>query len=191
MREERGFRAPPKRDPETGASCSYQRGSHSNRGAEEKKERFLHRGLVPGSTQQPKRLFCSPARAGVGLGAEARASVGSQGEDWGWRNEHSMKGLAHHNWLGGRPGKSLQLPKRQESFSCLFVSRCARRGDSERCLNELQRRGQAAVISADPRDGRETLRLLLPPPKSLWASTGHSPHCPSREPVQPATARNP
>ena len=36
-----------------------------------------------------------PGRAG--LGAEARASVGSQGEDWGWRHEHSLKGLAHHS----------------------------------------------------------------------------------------------
>ena len=36
-----------------------------------------------------------PGRAG--LGAEARASVGSQGEDWGWRREHSLKGLAHHS----------------------------------------------------------------------------------------------
>ena len=33
-------------------------------------------------------------RGGRGLGAEARASVGSQGEDWGWRCEHSLKGLA-------------------------------------------------------------------------------------------------
>ena len=77
-----------------------------------------------------------PGRAG--LGAEARASVGSQGEDWGWQREHSLKGLAHHSWLGGRPGKSLQLPKRQETFSCLFVSQLARRGDSEHRLNELQ-----------------------------------------------------
>ena len=122
-----------------------------------------------------------PGRAG--LGAEVRASVGSQGEDWGWRREHSLKGLAHHSWLGGRPGKSLQLLKRQETFSCLFVSQRARRGDSERHLNELQRRAQAVAISAGPRDGRETLRLLLPPPKSLCASTGHSPHRPSREPV--------
>ena len=37
----------------------------------------------------------SPGRAG--LGAEARASVGSQGEDWGWRHEHSLKGLVHHS----------------------------------------------------------------------------------------------
>ena len=33
-----------------------------------------------------------PGRAG--LGAEARASVGSQGEDWGWRREHSPKGAS-------------------------------------------------------------------------------------------------
>ena len=73
------------------------------------------------------------------LGAEARASVGSQGEDWGWQREHSLKGLAHHSWPGGSPGKSLQLLKRQETFSCPFVSWHARRGDSEHCLNELQR----------------------------------------------------
>ena len=35
------------------------------------------------------------------------------------------------------------------------------------------------------------LRLLLQPPRSLWASTGHYPHLPSREPVQSATARVP
>ena len=33
----------------------------------------------------------------AGLGAEARALVGSQGEDWGWRREHSLKGLVHHS----------------------------------------------------------------------------------------------
>ena len=47
--------------------------------------------------QQPKRLICSPSVMGGGLGAEARASVGLQGEDWGWRREHSLKGLAHHS----------------------------------------------------------------------------------------------
>ena len=47
----------------------------------------------------------SPAReaclltcwCGRGLGAEAPASVGLQGEDWGWRHEHSLKGLVHHS----------------------------------------------------------------------------------------------
>ena len=33
----------------------------------------------------------------AGLGAEARASVGSQGEDWGWRREHCLKGLVSHS----------------------------------------------------------------------------------------------
>ena len=140
----------------------------------------------------PAREACLLTRPGrAGLGAEARALVGSKGEDWGWQREHSLKGLAHHSWPGGSPGKSLQLPKRQETFSCLFVSRCARIGDSERRLNELQRQKRAAAISADPRDGHETLRQLLPPPRSLCASTGHSPHHPSREPVQPATVTLP
>ena len=63
-RKERGFRAPPKRTPEAGASRGYQRGSHSNRGAEGKTERFPHRGSAPSSAQQPERLVCSPAGAG-------------------------------------------------------------------------------------------------------------------------------
>ena len=141
------------------------------------------------SPAQEAYLFT--CRGGRGLGAEARAAVGSQGEDWGWLHEHSLKGLAHHSYPGGSPGKSLQLPKRQETFSCLFVSRCTRRGDSERHLNELQRRARAAATSADPRDGHGTLRLLLSPPRSLCVSTGHYPHRPSREPVQPATVRVP
>ena len=36
-----------------------------------------------------------PGRAG--LGAEARASVGSQGEDRGWWREHSLKGLVRQS----------------------------------------------------------------------------------------------
>ena len=64
-----------------------------------------------------------------------------------------------------------------------------RRGDSERRLKELQRWARAAAISADNRDGHETLRLLLPPSRSLCASTGHYAHRPSQEPVQPANTR--
>ena len=99
----------------------------------------------------PAREACLLSRRGrQGLGAEARASVGSQGEDWGWQREHSLKRLEHHSWLGGSLGKSLQLLKRQETFSSLFVSRCVRRGDSERGLNELQRPARAAAIRVDP-----------------------------------------
>ena len=82
-------------------------------------------------------------------------------------------------------GKNLELPKRQETI----VSGCVRRGDSEHHQNVLQRRARAAAISADTGDGHETLRLLLQPPRSLCASTGHYPHRPSWEPVQPASAR--
>ena len=79
-------------------------GERSHRGAEGKAERFPHGGSAPSSTHQPARLVCSPARAG-GAGAEARAAVGSQGEDWGWRREHSLKGLVRHGEPGGSPGK--------------------------------------------------------------------------------------
>ena len=41
-------------------------GKHSNRGAEDKAQRFPHRGLLPTSTHQPERLVCSTARAGGG-----------------------------------------------------------------------------------------------------------------------------
>ena len=44
----------------------------------------------------PRGLTASPPGR-AGLGAEARVSVGSQGEDWGWQREHSLKGLAHHS----------------------------------------------------------------------------------------------
>ena len=90
-----------------------------------------------------------------------------------------------HSYPRGSPGKSLKLPKRQGTI----VLGCARRGDSEHRLKELKRWARAAAISADTRDGRETLRLLLQPPRSLCASTGHYPHLPSREPMQPAPGR--
>ena len=42
---------------------------------------------------------------GCGLGAEAQASeVGSQGEDWGWLHEHSLKGASVPQ-LGGRKSR--------------------------------------------------------------------------------------
>ena len=47
----------------------------SHRGAEGKAERFPHRGVVPTSTHQPKRVACSPAW--VGGGWELRLSLQS------------------------------------------------------------------------------------------------------------------
>ena len=85
VREERGFRALPKRTPEMGVSRGYQRGPHSNRSAEGKAERFPHRGSVPTRTHQPERLVCSPARVGggwelrLGLWSDLRERAGVGG----------------------------------------------------------------------------------------------------------------
>ena len=104
-------------------------------------------------------------RGGWGLGAEAPALV-----------------------LAGRESGKKSAAAKEARDHCF---RCARRGDSGHHLNELQRWARAMAISADTRAGHETLRLLPLPPGSLCASTGHYPHLPSWEPVQPATARVP
>ena len=73
------------------------RGEHSKRGAEGKVERFLHRRSLPTTTHQPEACLFTYWRE-QGLGAEARAlEVRSQGEDWGWLREHSLRGLVHHS----------------------------------------------------------------------------------------------
>ena len=70
------------------------------------------------------------------MGAEAPAlEFRSQGEDWVWLHEHSLKGASAPQLAGRESGKSLELPKRQE----IIVLGCASRGDSEHCLNEVQR----------------------------------------------------
>ena len=55
----------------------------------------------------PAREACLlTRRGGWGLGAEARASeVGSQGEDWGWLREHSLKGVSAPQLAGKESGK--------------------------------------------------------------------------------------
>ena len=123
---------------------------------------------IGANQHSPAREACLlTRRGGWGLGAEARASeVRSQGEDWGWLCEHSLKGASVPRLAGRESGKSLDLPKRQDTI----VSGRARRVDSEHRLNKLQRRARGAAISADTRDGHEMLRLLLPPPRSLCAA---------------------
>ena len=44
-------------------------------------------------------------RGGRGLGAEARALVGLQGEDWGWLGEYSLKGASAPQLAGRESGK--------------------------------------------------------------------------------------
>ena len=125
--------------------------------------------MIGADQDSPTRDDCLLPRWGRwGLEAEAQAlEVRSQGEDWGWLHEHSLKGASVPQI--GSLGKYLDLPKRQETI----VSGCTRRGHSKHQLNELQRWVQVVAISTDTRDGYETLRLLLQPPRSLCASTGH------------------
>ena len=52
------------------------------------------------------RGLSAPPPGRAGLGAEAWASeVGSQGEDWGWRREHSLKGASAPRLAGRESGK--------------------------------------------------------------------------------------
>ena len=55
----------------------------------------------------PAREACLlTCQGGWGLGAEARASeVRSQGEDWGWLCEHSLKGASAPQLAGRESGK--------------------------------------------------------------------------------------
>ena len=54
---------------------------------------------ISADQHSPAQEACLLTRWDVwGLGAEARAlEVGSQGEDWGWLREHSLKGLVRHS----------------------------------------------------------------------------------------------
>ena len=80
-------------------------GERSNRGAEGKAERFPHRGLVPTSSRAREACLLT-CQGGWRLGAEARASdVRSQGEDWGWLHEHSLKGASAPQLAGRESGK--------------------------------------------------------------------------------------
>ena len=55
-----------------------------------------------------------PGRAG--LGAEARASVGLQGEDGGWRREYSLKGASAPQLAGREPGKKSGAAEEARDF---------------------------------------------------------------------------
>ena len=138
------------------------------------------------------RGLSAPPPGRAGLAAEAPAlEVGSQGEDWGWRREHSLKGASAPQLAGRESGKRSGAAKEARDF---FLPLCFLVREERGLRAQLKgapELARAAAISVDPRDGHETLRLLLPPPRSLCASTGHYLHLPSWEPVQPATARVP
>ena len=127
------------------------------------------------------------------------AGAGSWGSGFGWIPGRGLglaawtqpEGVSTPQLAGRVSGKKAAAAKEARDIFLPLVLRCTGRGDSGRRLNKLQRQAPVAAINADPRDRHETLRLQLPPPKSQCASTGHYPHRPSREPVQPAKARLP
>ena len=128
------------------------------------------------------RGLCAHPPGWAGLGAEARASM-LAGRESGKKSAAAEE--ARDFFL------PLCFTVRKERGFRAPPKRTPETGASHGYQRGPQRQARAAVISADPRDGQETLRLLLPPPRRLCASTGHSPHRPSREPVQPTTARVP
>ena len=109
-------------------------GERSHRGAEGKAERFPHGGSVPSSTHQPERLACSPAGR-AGLGAEARALVGSQGEDWGWLREDSLKGASVPQLAGRESGKRSGAAEDARDF---FLPLCFLVGEGRRLTAPLK-----------------------------------------------------
>ena len=111
------------------------RGECSNRGAEGKVERFLHRGSVPTSTHQPERLVCSPVAAGGSWELRLGCRRSDPRERTGWLCEHSLKEASAPQLTERESRKNLDLPKRQETI----VLGCVRRRDSEHHLNEPQR----------------------------------------------------
>ena len=81
-----------------------------------------------------------PGRAG--LGAEARASeVGSQGEDWGWCREHSLKGASAPQLAGREPGKMSEAAEEARDFFLPL------------CFPVLKESGLRALLKGAPETG--------------------------------------
>ena len=70
-------------------------GEHSNRGAEGKAENIPAQRISANQHSPAWEACLLTRRAGWGLGVEALAlEFRSQGEDWGWLHEHSLKGAS-------------------------------------------------------------------------------------------------
>ena len=95
-----------------GGDCRWQRGE-----ASEPRRRAQPQGCGGQSGEIPawrigadqhslaQEACLLPRCGGRGLGAEVPASSGSQGEDWGWRHEHSLKGASAPRLAGRESGK--------------------------------------------------------------------------------------
>ena len=101
----------------------------AERGASEPRRRVQQQGCggqsgeipaqrIGANQHSPAREACLlTRRGGQGLGAEAQASeVGSQGEDWGWLREHSLKGTSAPRLAGRESGKKSGAAKEARDF---------------------------------------------------------------------------
>ena len=121
MKEER---FPHTRSPFTGGDCGRRREEASEpRRRAQQQGCGGHSGDIPAQRigaelHSPAREACLLTRwSGQGLGAETAASeVGSQGEDWGWRREHSLKGASAPQLAGRESGKKSGAAKEARDF---------------------------------------------------------------------------
>ena len=118
--------------PFAGRDCGWQRGE-----ALEPRRRAQQQGCrgqsgevsaqrIGADQHSPAREACLLTRRGeAGLGAEAPASeVRSQGEDWGWLREHSLKGAGAPRLAGRESRKRSGMAEEGRDFSlplCFLV----------------------------------------------------------------------
>ena len=87
------------------------------------------------------RGLSAPPPGRAGLGAEARASVGAPGEDWGWRREHSLQGVSAPRLAGRESGeKSAPAEEARDFFFPL-------------CFLVREERGLRALLKGAPETG--------------------------------------
>ena len=134
MKEER---FPHTRKPLAGGDCGWWRGE-----ASEPRRRARQQGCggqsgeipawrIGADQHSPAREVCVlTCRGGRGLGAQALAlEVRSQGEDWGWRREHRMKGASAPQLAGRESGKRSGAAKETRDFFLpLCFTLCEERG---------------------------------------------------------------
>ena len=87
------------------------------------------------------RGLSAPPPGRAGLGAEARASVGSQGEDWGWRHEHSLKGVSAPRLAWRESGKKSRAAEEARDFFLPL------------CFLVHEKRGLRALLQGAPETG--------------------------------------
>ena len=126
------------------------RGECSNRGAEGKAERFLHRGWVPTSTHQPERIVCSPARKGGGWELRLGLQRSDLRERTGVGCVNSLKGASVPQLTRRESGKkSGTAEQARDFFLSLRFTVYEERGYREP-PNRAPETGASCGISADP-----------------------------------------